>query len=301
MSTRATNNGADAKDDAPEQAEKTETTAKRPARRWDPRNWRVRSRLVALVVVPTAAALILGVVRFSESALNTFRNERTEAMVTLAEDIVQLGNELGKERMLVAAYIADNPNPTRRSNDRAVALQEQQKIVDQELNDVRAGANELGTPSDPLVKERLDIMLDSLEKLNGVREEVTSTRVTMLPAVTKYRQIISTLTDFVETLANATNTSSELRESVRALSALGRARDDQSYEAALMVHSLIRDSMSGGVQDSIESTQARYNNEDPQLPQQRDPRAGGAARRELRRLGRQPAGHHAAACPAAGR
>ncbi|MDD6791031.1 MAG: nitrate- and nitrite sensing domain-containing protein [Thermobifida fusca] len=261
MSTRATNNGADAKDDAPEQAEKTETTAKRPARRWDPRNWRVRSRLVALVVVPTAAALILGVVRFSESALNTFRNERTEAMVTLAEDIVQLGNELGKERMLVAAYIADNPNPTRRSNDRAVALQEQQKIVDQELNDVRAGANELGTPSDPLVKERLDIMLDSLEKLNGVREEVTSTRVTMLPAVTKYRQIISTLTDFVETLANATNTSSELRESVRALSALGRARDDQSYEAALMVHSLIRDSMSGGVQDSIESTQARYNNE----------------------------------------
>src|SRR5690606_5186615 len=143
--------------------------------------------------------------------------------------------------------------------DRAVALQEQQKIVDQELNDVRAGANELGTPSDPLVKERLDIMLDSLEKLNGVRAAVTSTRVTMLPAVTKYRQIISTLTDCVETLANTTNTSSELRESVRALSALGRARDDQSYEAALIVPSLIGDSMSGGVQDSIESPQARYN------------------------------------------
>jgi len=262
VSTRATNNGADANDDVPEQAETAEAAAEQPARRWwDPRNWRVRSRLVALVVVPTAAALVLGAARLSESALDTFRNERTEAMAILAEEIVQLGNELGKERMLVAAYIADDPNPQRRSNERAVELQEQQSVVDQELNDVRAAANEMGDPGEPIVRDRLDAMLDSLEKLNGVREEVAHTRVTMLPAVTKYRQIIGTLTDFVEALASTTDTSSELRESIRALTALGRARDDQSYETALMLHSLIRDSMSGGVQDSIESTQARYNNE----------------------------------------
>ncbi|KUP96050.1 sensor histidine kinase [Thermobifida cellulosilytica] len=260
MSTRATNNGADAHDDVPEQTEK-EAAAKRPARRWHPRNWRVRSRLVALVVVPTAAALLLGVIRISDSALITFRHERTEAMVILAEEIVQLGNELGHERMLVAAYIADNPNPDRRSDERAVALQEQQKVVDQELNDVRAGANELGDPGDPVVQDRLESMLEALEKLNGVREEVANTRVTMLPAVTKYRQIIDTLTDFVETLANTTDRSSTLRESIRALSSLGRARDDQSYETALMLHSLIRGSMSGGVREAIENTQARYNNE----------------------------------------
>ncbi|WP_369974928.1 sensor histidine kinase [Thermobifida halotolerans] len=215
---------------------------------------------MALVVVPTAAALILGGARFSENAMVTLRNERIETMAVLAEDVVQLGNALGLERMLAAAYIADHPNPNRRSDERAVALQEQQKVVDQELNDVRAGTNELGETGDPVVQERLDRMTESLENLSGIRNEITDTRITMLPAVTKYRQIADSLTDFVEALANNAE-ATELRESIRALTALGRARDDQSYETALMLHSLIRDSMSGGVQDSIEGTQARYNNE----------------------------------------
>ncbi|TDQ52414.1 sensor histidine kinase [Actinorugispora endophytica] len=225
-----------------------------------PRNWRVRSRLVALVVIPTAAVLLLGGLRISENVATTLTHERIETMAALSEDVVLLANGLGKERLLTAAYIADNPNPEQRSNSRQVELEEQQNIVDQALNDVRTGANELGNPGNETASGRLDTMLTDLEALTSLREEVRSTRITMLPAVTKYRQIISSLISFNETMANDTD-STALRESVRALTALSKARDHQSYESALMLHSLMRNSMSGGSQEAIETTQARYSNE----------------------------------------
>ncbi|WP_446689061.1 nitrate- and nitrite sensing domain-containing protein [Spinactinospora alkalitolerans] len=220
----------------------------------------MRSRLVALIVIPTAAAVLLGGLRISVNVMDTLTHERIETMATLGEDVVTLANELGKERLLSAAYIADDPNPEERSDSRQAALQEQQRSADQALNDVRNGANELGDPGGDNAAGKLDSMLTSLENLPTLREEVADTRITVLPTVTKYRQVINTLIDFNETIAGETD-DTELRESVRSLTALSKARDQLSYESALMLHSLMRGSMSGGIQEAIETTRARYDNE----------------------------------------
>ncbi|GLU46201.1 sensor histidine kinase [Nocardiopsis ansamitocini] len=263
MPTRATNNGADANDDQLlDQAEEAGggASSRRSARWWAPRNWRVRSRLVALIVIPTAAALLLGGLRISENVLVTLTHERIESMADLGADVVTLANELGTERLLTAAYIADNPNPQQRDATRLAALEEQQQVVNQAVNTLKNGTNELGDPGSELARSRLEAMLNNLDGLDALRSEVTGTRVTMLPAVTKYRQIVSSLSSFNETIANETDDTA-LRESVRAMTSLGKARDFLSYESALMLHSLMRGSMSGGSQEAIENTRARYENE----------------------------------------
>ncbi|RCV51015.1 sensor histidine kinase, partial [Marinitenerispora sediminis] len=261
MSTRATNGAADATQDGlAAQGDAAEGAPRRRAQRWAPRNWRVRSRLLALIVIPTVAAVLLGGLRITENVQDTLTHERIETAATLGEAIVDLANELGRERLLTAAYIAESPNPANRSQQRRLELEEQQQVVDQAVNEVRTGALELGEPGTDLAGDRLSGMLTALDGLGAIRNEVADTRVTVLPAVTKYRQLTNTLIGFNETIAENTGDTA-LRESVRAMTALSKARDQLSYEAALMLHSLMRNTMSGGIQEAVESTRARYENE----------------------------------------
>ncbi|WP_236700403.1 sensor histidine kinase [Allosalinactinospora lopnorensis] len=215
---------------------------------------------MALIVIPTVVAVALGGLRIAESVGTTVTHDHIESMGSLGRSVVVLANELGKERMLSAAYIADDPAPDQRDGDRLTELQEQYKATQQARQKVVNGVNELGEPGTELTANRLNGMLSDLEHLDGIREEVTDTRITVLPAVTKYRQLINSLTGFNETIAEATEDTG-LRESVRALSALSKSREQLSYESSLMLHSLMRGTMSGGVKEAIDSSRARYDNE----------------------------------------
>ncbi|WP_067965561.1 sensor histidine kinase [Nocardiopsis trehalosi] len=258
MSTRATEDGADARYAEP--PADTAGTPKRTQRWWAPRDWRVRSRLVALIVIPTAVALLLAGLRVYENIVNTVTHERIETTAAVGQAVVELANQLGRERLYSAAYIADDPNYERRSPDLLRSLQDQIQETKQSQQALDNAVAELGDPGSSLAADRLQTMLNSLDGLDTVREEVQGTRVTVLPTVTKYRQVINALTDFNQTIAENTD-DTPLRESVRALTALSKAREQLSYESALMLHSLMRGSMSGGVQEAIDSSRARYDNE----------------------------------------
>ncbi|PSK96434.1 hypothetical protein CLV63_11128 [Murinocardiopsis flavida] len=262
MPTRATNSTAANADDEidAERGDPGGPAEPRRTRWWSPRAWRVRPRLVALVVIPTAVAVLLGGLRIAESVSNTFTHERIESMAVLGESVVELGNALGKERLLTAAYIAGSPDPANRSDTRLKELEDQRDVVDRAANEVRNGRAELGDPGSDLIAGRLQSMMSSLEELKTIRGEVTDTRITLLPTVTKYRQIITPLGAFNETIAeNSEDT--PLRESVRAMTALGNAREQLSFESALMLNSLMQKRMSGGVQAAVEQSRARYENE----------------------------------------
>ncbi|MDA8372327.1 MAG: nitrate- and nitrite sensing domain-containing protein [Nocardiopsaceae bacterium] len=234
--------------------------AKRSARWWAPRDWRVRSRLVALIVIPTAVALVLGGLRISENVVNTVTHDRIETMASLGQAVAELSNQLGRERLYSAAYIADDPDYQGRSDGLLRELQDQIKETKQAQQKVDNAVAELGDPGTELAAGRMQTMLDSLNGIDAVRDEVTSTRITVLPAVTKYRQAINSLTSFNETIAESTDDTA-LRESVRSMTALSKAREQLSYESALMLHSLVRGSMSSGVREAIDNTRARYDNE----------------------------------------
>ncbi|WP_393916481.1 sensor histidine kinase [Halostreptopolyspora alba] len=221
----------------------------------------MRTRLVAIIVIPTVAAVALGGMRIAENVQTTLTHDHIEEMGSLGRSVVTLGNELGRERLLTAAYIADDPAPDQRDEELLTQLQEQYKETQQARQTVLNGANELsGNHQSQLMANRMESMLEDLEELDSIRDEVTETRITVLPAVTQYRQVMNSLIGFNETIAQSTE-NTDLRESVRALTALSGSREQLSYEGSLMLHALTRGGMSGGVREAIENSRARYENE----------------------------------------
>ena len=258
MSTRATKNGAGAKSEAA-QAE-TADAPQRPAQWWRPSNWRVRSRLVALIVIPTAVALVLGGLRVYEGSVATVTHAHIVDRADVGVLAVQLANQLGRERTASAVYISDDADPEQRSSEMRQVMEEERDNSRDLLNTLNASLDEMGEADGELAENRLQTMQNQLESLDSLRTEVDSTRITVLPVVTKYRTITRSMADFNQTIADETDDTA-LRESVRALSALSNARDQLSYESALMAHSLARNSMSGGISEAIDSSRARYENE----------------------------------------
>ncbi|GAA1776040.1 hypothetical protein GCM10009834_38720 [Streptomonospora arabica] len=216
--------------------------------------------MIALIVIPTAVALILGGLRISESVVNTVTHDRIEKAAALGEAVVDLSTELGRERLMAAAFIADDPNYEQRSDETLGALQDQIEESRQAEQRVQSLIDGLGDPGSQLMATRLATMQGSLGNLDRVRDEVQSTRLTVLPMVTKYTQVLDSLSDFNQVIAEGTS-DTELRSSVRALTGVAKAREQLSYEGALMLHSLMRGSMSEGIRSEIEDSRATFENE----------------------------------------
>lgn len=259
MSTRATKNGASAQSEAA-QAEYADATPKRRSDWWRPRNWRVRSRLVALIVIPTAVALVLGGLRVYEAAVATVTHAHIQDRAEVGVLIVELSNQLGRERSAAAVYISDNADPARRSDELRQRVEEERDATRDLQQTLSARLDDMGEVDGETAQTRLNTMRSQLSTLDPLRTEVDETRITVLPVVTKYRTITRSLIEFNQTMADET-TDTDLRESVRTLSALSNARDQLSYETALMGHSLARNTMTGGIAEAIESSRARYENE----------------------------------------
>ncbi|MDT0327317.1 sensor histidine kinase [Nocardiopsis lambiniae] len=215
---------------------------------------------MALIVIPTAVALALGGLRVYEAAVSTVTHAHIEDRAEVGVLIVQLANQLGRERSASAVYISDNPDPARRSDDMRQELEEERAATRDLQQRLTASLEDMGEVDGTLANTRLNGMRTQLSTLDPLREEVDDTRITVLPVVTKYRTITRSLTEFNQTIADETG-DTELRESVRTLTALSNARDQLSYETALMGHSLVRDSMTGGISEAIDSSRARYDNE----------------------------------------
>src|SRR5690242_21027194 len=80
----------------------------RSSARWHIRNWRMRWRVLALVLVPTVAALTFGTLRVSAAATTAATASRTAQLGTVGSDITTLAEAVEDERDLTAGYIAAN-------------------------------------------------------------------------------------------------------------------------------------------------------------------------------------------------
>ena len=70
------------------------------------RNWRVRWRVLALVLVPTVAALTLGALRVQAASDTAATASRTAQLGALGSAITTLAESVEDERDLTAGYIA---------------------------------------------------------------------------------------------------------------------------------------------------------------------------------------------------
>jgi len=70
------------------------------------KNWRVRSRLLLLIAIPTVTALVLGGVRIASATQSALAFQRAEERAVLAADVTQLVQQLETERDQTIYFIA---------------------------------------------------------------------------------------------------------------------------------------------------------------------------------------------------
>ena len=77
-----------------------------PSSRRALKNWRVRSRLLLLITIPTLAAVALGAIRIASSVQSALAYQRVDQLATLSSDITILAQRLEDERDQTTYYIS---------------------------------------------------------------------------------------------------------------------------------------------------------------------------------------------------
>src|SRR4029077_11992058 len=82
----------------------------RPPSRHGLKNWRVRSRLLLLITIPTLTAVALGGFRITSSVQSALADQRTLQLANLSSNITTLVQRLNGERDQTAYFIAEGHN-----------------------------------------------------------------------------------------------------------------------------------------------------------------------------------------------
>jgi hypothetical protein len=183
------------------------------------RNWRVRSKLIAVLLIPAFAFLVLASFGIGSSVRDVRALDRASRLAEFGLQVTALAHELQGERDLSAGYLEPRG---RDANTKPLA--EQQPLVDRHVAAYRAAEAPLYDTLGPRQQARFDAARAGLEDLPGLREAVVSASLTGQAIFGEYSQLIARLLDVNLEIAQPGG-DEEFAQSVRAFNDLSRAKE----------------------------------------------------------------------------
>lgn len=192
------------------------------------RNWRVRARLVALILVPTVAALLLGGLSVVTSIGTAAGYQRVNELAQLVDKVAGLTYELQSERDR-AAWNAAVGRPAQ-GTAAVLALVD---LADKSAAQVRALATSLRSGLGGRTEDELENLIGRLDSLEPLRKQAI--QGTLLPnaVIVQYSLVIDDLLTLQEELAKGTE-DDELSDRSVTLTALANARESASLQRGLL-------------------------------------------------------------------
>ncbi|WP_406318053.1 nitrate- and nitrite sensing domain-containing protein [Streptosporangium sp. NBC_01639] len=225
------------------------------------RNWRVRSRLIALVLIPTLAGVVLGGLRIVSSVSSAADYGRTGKIAEFALQLSTLTHELALERDLSTRFIAERRAPSRR-----MAMKKQQAVVNTAADKVRATIDSaelvsMDSTGGQRVREKIAQVRTRLAELASVRQTVASTQLLAQPTLDMYSRAIQDLHAIHDEIGQDVTNDEALTGSVSAFAALTRAKEQVSRERAALAIVIASGQFSGESFDTFVSTRAQRDSE----------------------------------------
>ena len=214
----------------------------RPASRRALKNWRVRSRLLLLITIPTLTAVALGGIRIASSVQSSLAYQRVLQLTTLSSDITVLGQRLEDERDQTVYFIALGINGGRAATNKAVALgvvRGYQHQTDQAMAKVRSQLEEVGGSFPAQTRQEATTALSELSALGELRGAATDTQLPALDVSRKYTGLINDLL-VLEDATGQGASDATLAQSVRVLGLVSHMKEDASEQRAILAAALIQ-------------------------------------------------------------
>ncbi|MBB5906067.1 nitrate- and nitrite sensing domain-containing protein [Actinoalloteichus hymeniacidonis] len=247
-------------EDRQEQAAQNETSAtpsqsspeSGPGRngRWQLRNWRLRTKLVAVLLLPTLAALFLGQLRVVDQIESADEHARNVRGFEVVEHSTNLIHELQRERDVASSYIA-------RGREGGLAPVDEQVVrVDQDVQRFRDNLAQLDDFGTQVIDSRTRA-LERLGGLTGLRLAVRDTQYSETAAIKTYTSIIQFLLQMNRDIV-ASITDGEVSASARAIEALARAKEEIAQQRAILLAAGQRDELRSIQYDQLQASNAQF-------------------------------------------
>ncbi|MEV7006097.1 nitrate- and nitrite sensing domain-containing protein [Streptosporangium sp. NPDC051022] len=194
-----------------------------------PSNWRVRPRLVALILLPTAAAVVLSGLQLNSSLTNATEYRKTTEVASLIEQLTDLSYEMSNERDLTAWYIAD-----RRRSSRLAMVKDLQGRVDLTRTKVLTAIDALGDDQDPRVLAEVTQVRNWLNGLFSLRKSLTGGDVLPRAALTMYSRMIADFMTLHDDLGRSARDERLVGDAL-ALGALTQAREQFAKQRGILL------------------------------------------------------------------
>jgi hypothetical protein len=230
----------------------------RPPSRHGLKNWRVRSRLLLLITIPTLTAVALGGFRITSAVQSALADQRTLQLASLSSNITTLVQRLQDERDQTAYFIALGPNGGRGSSGGAAGLG---VVLTQRHDTERASAvvvadlNQIGGSFPALVRQEAQGALADLVNLPSLRLAATESQLPALVVVQKYSGIVGDLL-VLEQNTSAGASDGTLSQAVRQLGLVSRMKEDASEQRAILTAALIQQRLDPAAKTALQNAQS---------------------------------------------
>ncbi|GAA3217334.1 sensor histidine kinase [Nonomuraea helvata] len=192
----------------------------------------MRSRLVALILIPTVVGVLLAGVQLADAIGTSAQYRRLTQVAELAQRIGALNHELGKERTLTAWYVAD-----RSRGQRLVQLKTQRQATDAAKKQVLSAAKSIDATHSSRVREGVENMRRWLDGLDSLRESMVS-NVPPRASVSTYSTMIGIFSTIQGDLGDGVGDDTLQRE-VAALGSLQRVKEEISRQQIILIVALV--------------------------------------------------------------
>jgi signal transduction histidine kinase len=218
------------------------------------KNWRVRSRLFLLVVIPTVTAVVAGAIFIASSAQSALVYGRVLTLANLSGKITGLVQALQTERQdTVRFIILGNFNGGRGASPKSAVppgpelslLNQEHAISDSWADQVKNLAGGVDGSYSALAQQDSKAAVTAIGNLPAIRAAATGTRLPALIVTQEYATAINTLLAIEGQLAVGSGDST-LAGSVRVLGLVSSMKEEASLQQALLTSALRSDLISLG-------------------------------------------------------
>ncbi|WP_246108059.1 sensor histidine kinase [Saccharothrix saharensis] len=223
--------------------------ADRGVSRWRLRNWRLRSKLAVVLLVPALSTLTLAGLRLNTQLDDVELFGQVQRELQLSAQVAAVSDALQLERDAAVWFVAGG------RRDNAGELQTRSSKVDAEvgrLRDVAAAT----TGVDDAVRESFQKSLQSLDGLNALRNTVTTTKYPDISVHSAYGQVLAALAQVHR--ATASSLSNEtITPLAGANLALYSAKEQLSQQNSILLSAAKRGEFAPGQANALRAAQSR--------------------------------------------
>jgi signal transduction histidine kinase len=223
------------------------------------RNWRVRWRVLALVIVPTIAAIVLGGIRV-EAARSTAANfARINQVATLGRDFTTLTESVEDERDLTAGLLASQQTGEKAETATLLGkLHQQYNVTNAALAASTGLAEQVSTPGSgnpPATRADVTSALRDLQTVLPDLRQFVNSQIDPLSMTDAYtQQLVSPLLAVDNDIASG-SPNPQLAQFAILLGTTAQMEDDTSQQRALLFAALLQNQFQPGLLFAVTTAQ----------------------------------------------